>query len=172
VNSINSSKVPAVFNAVDWVKGTINADIGGGKFNTATSFLSKKGVKNVIFDPHTRDPEANRKAAAQLRNGKADTATVSNVLNVIKSGGDRAEVIRTAANAVGGDGVAYFSVYEGDGSGKGTETSKGWQENRGLDSYVSEIKKHFSNVERKGSVIVAKQGKAKDDEKPEDKPEE
>jgi len=50
----------------------------------------------------------------------------ANVLNVIAEPEARAELIETAAMA---DGKAYFTVYEGDRSGVGRRTTKGWQNN-------------------------------------------
>jgi hypothetical protein len=153
--SINVSKTGAVFNKVDFKKGTVNADIGGGRFNNATHLLKKKGVTNVIFDPFNRSQEHNEAAAAKIKDGQADTATVSNVLNVIKEPENRSRVIEQAANAVGDTGTAYITVYEGDRSGKGKETSKGFQLNRKLSGYTYEVKRHFKNVTTSKGMIVA-----------------
>ena len=49
--SINSTKVPSLFNKISWVPDTNNLDYGGGKFNTATNYLASKKVRNIIFDP-------------------------------------------------------------------------------------------------------------------------
>ena len=50
--SINSTKVPAVFRKADFCKGTVNLDMGGGKYDTATEYLEGKGVENLILDPY------------------------------------------------------------------------------------------------------------------------
>jgi hypothetical protein len=149
--------LPRVFKTAEFERGDINADIGGGKYDTATKYLAKKGVKNHVADPYNRSGKENAAAAAATKNGKADTATVANVLNVIKEPEERLKVIRQAANRVGQDGIAYFAVYEGDGSGKGKETTKGWQENRKLASYVAEVEKVFKHVVTKGGNIEARQ---------------
>jgi predicted RNA methylase len=154
--SINSSKVPATFNKVEFRPGTLNADIGGGKFDNATEFLAQKGVSNIIYDPFNRTEEWNEKAILRMINGQCDTATVNNVLNVIKEPENRADVIANAAEAIKPDGVSYFLTYEGDASGVGKETSRGWQENRKTKDYVEEVNKFFDEVTIKNNVIEAR----------------
>jgi hypothetical protein len=153
--SINSGKLPASINQIPWKAGTINADIGGGRYDNVTSHLSTLGVDNAIYDPFNRSPEFNQRSVAKIANGKADTATVNNVLNVIQEERNRRHVIDLAANAVKRDGVAYFLVYEGDKSGVGRITSAGWQENRLASTYEAEISRSFRKVERHGNLIVA-----------------
>jgi len=154
--------IPSVHKRAAFEPGTVNADIGGGAYDRATKFLAReKGVINIVWDPFTRSPKHNQKAAAAIKGGKAQTATVANVLNVIRNKADRAKTIRRAADAVGEDGVAYFQVYEGDRSGVGKVTPKGWQENRKLETYVSEIKRFFKVVIRKHGYIEARQKEPK-----------
>ena len=153
--SINNRLLPASFKRIAWRAGTINADIGGGRFDNATEFLASQGVQNVIYDPFNRTPEHNRSAIAKIAGGKAQTATVNNVLNVIREPAARLLVIRQAADAVGPDGTAYFLIYEGAGDGVGRQTSKGWQENRKASDYEAEIRAVFGNVRRKGNMLIA-----------------
>jgi hypothetical protein len=82
--SINKTKLPALFKRVEWSPGTVNADIGGGKFDNMTEALRKKDVENVIFDPFNRSAPDNALAVGKIAGGKADTATISNVLNGVK----------------------------------------------------------------------------------------
>ena len=83
--SINSSKLPTIFSLVDFKPNTINLDYGGGKFDNAVEFLAQKDVKNLIFDPYNRSSAHNQEVLKEIRdNGGADTATLSNVLNVIQ----------------------------------------------------------------------------------------
>lgn len=149
--------LPAVFSKAEFQPGTINADIGGGQYETATEFLAEQDVENVVFDPFARSKKENEKAIERIRDGQAASAVVANVLNVIRSSKNRETVIRQAANAVGKDGVAYFQVYEGDGSGKWKRTSKGWQANQSLDYFEPEIRRHFSSVERRDGYLEARQ---------------
>ena len=82
-------------------------------------------------------------------------AAKANVLNVILEPDARANVILKAAKCIRDGGTAYFTVYEGDGSGEGRQTSSGWQNNRKTADYVSEIGRYFDGVQRKGKLIIA-----------------
>lgn len=160
--SINKNQLPRTSWLVPWRSGTINADIGGGRYDNFTEYLAGLGVTNYVYDPYNRDKAHNDYVIEQIRISKADTATVNNVLNVIKEDEDRAEVIAQAADAVAKDGgTAYFLIYEGNKSGEGrvTKWKDGeptcWQENRKAESYIPEIASFFMNVTRKGNLIIA-----------------
>lgn len=79
-------------------------------------------------------------------------AAKANVLNVILEPDARANVILKAAKCIRDGGTAYFTVYEGDGSGEGRQTSSGWQNNRKTADYVSEIGRYFDGVQRRASL--------------------
>lgn len=167
--SINKTKLPALFKRVEWSPGTVNADIGGGKFDNMTEALRKKDVENVIFDPFNRSAPDNALAVGKIAGGKADTATISNVLNVVKEKGSRRRIIAQAADAIRDDGTAYFHIHQGSGTGVGKATTKGWQENRKAESYIKEIKEVFPVVRREGKLLIAEkdfisQGKALDED--------
>ena len=148
------NQVPAVFKKVNWKSGTTNIDIGGGKYDTSTNFMKDKGVTNVVFDPFNRDAEHNRNAFEKIQS-KGDTVTVANVLNVIKEDVVRDNVILQAAKALKPNGTAYFGIYEGNASGNGKETSKGWQNNRKTADYIPEIAKRFKTIKKSGNMIIA-----------------
>jgi hypothetical protein len=157
--SINSRSPAATFNSryFDAIPGSVNADIGGGKYDNATLLLSKKGVRNVIIDPFNRSREHNCKAILEVRDGQADSATVNNVLNVIADRRNRRNVIAQSANAIKSSGKAFFLIYEGDKSGVGKKTkTDSWQENRKTNSFIPEILEFFSIADRHGNLIVAK----------------
>jgi hypothetical protein len=153
---VRKPRGPGLLRKARFRKGTRNADIGGGRFDDATRVLARLGVKNVIFDPANRPAAENQKAAKAVSCGKAATATVANVLNVIPSAGCRQLVIKQAADAVGAGGTAYFEIYEGTGTGRGKKTSFGWQENRSLESYLPEVRKVFSEVQVERGALVAR----------------
>lgn len=159
--SINSSKLPSTFTKVKtWEKGSVNVDLGGGRFDNVTKFLKTKGVENHIFDPFNRDSKHNKKVADKVLDGGADTATINKVLNVIKEKANRERVIAQARDALKGDGTAYFLIDEGPKSKTKPEaTSKGWQNNWEAQKYVGHIKEHFGDVTRKGNLIIAKKPK-------------
>ena len=150
-------QVAAGFRKVDFKPGTVNLDLGGGKFDEATKFLEGKGVKNLVFDPVNRSDSHNRAIFDAVKNGGVDTVTCNNVLNVIQEAAARDNVILQAAKALKPDGTAYFTVYEGDGSGKGRQSqADAWQEHRKTADYLDEIRKHFADVSIKDKVITAR----------------
>jgi len=153
--SINSTKIASSFKKIKWMKNTRNADIGGGLYDNATTYLNKLCVENIIFDPFNRTKEHNDSAIQKIRDGQCSTATINNVLNVIKEEVNREQVIQQAYNCLMTNGVAYFLIYEGNKNGIGKETSKGWQENRKTDTYIEEIQKYFNSMKRKGNLIIA-----------------
>jgi len=146
-------QVPALYKRVEL--GRLNADIGGGPFDLATRYLRRRGTKNVVYDPFNRPQSENVRAKSAICSSRADTATAANVLNVIPTKASRRRVIEQAADAIGPTGIAYFQIYEGDQSGRGGPTSRGWQENRRAHSYLPEIKTVFRSAEQRGNVIAA-----------------
>lgn len=155
--SINSNKLPAVFRLAKFEPGTVNLDIGGGKFDNAAEALAQNNVTNLVYDPYNRTNEHNRKVLSQVKkNGGADTVTCSNVLNVIQEPEARLAVLKNCYKYLKDDGTAYITVYEGSGSGEGSATKAGYQLNKKTQDYIDEIKQVFGNVSRKGKLIIAK----------------
>lgn len=156
--SINKDKLPAVFNKLDWDSGTVNLDVGGGKFDNATEFLADKNVKNLVYDPFNRTAEHNTMVLNEARN-TADTATISNVLNVIPDEANQIETLETAYKHIKPNGKVYITVYEGNKSGVGKATGADqYQQNKKLQDYLSTVKKVFPNVKiEKGMIIATKE---------------
>lgn len=151
--------VPTVFRRVKFKQGTVNLDYGGGKYDSATEFLASQGVTNYVYDPYNRTDAHNTKVIKAIeQNGGADTVTCSNVLNVIAEEESRDRVIRNIKLCLKKDGVAYFTVYSGNGSGKGEATRDGYQSNLPTEAYLDEIRKHFSSVIKYYGVIIATNG--------------
>ena len=159
--SINKTRKAAVFNILDkqnfWKENTINMDIGGGKFNNATIFLNEKGVKNYIYDPYNRTEKQNNETVSRAANGKSDTVTINNVLNVIpeENAQNQKTILLQAKNALKIGGTVVITNYEGDGTGVGKYTTKGYQQNKKLTSYLEDIKTIFPNAKIVGKTIRA-----------------
>jgi hypothetical protein len=145
----NRNQVPALFRRVRWKRDTVNVDIGGCA-GAASRFLTKRGVRNQVFDPYHQDDSTNSHAL-QIRS--ADTATLANVLNVINSARCRRQALRRARTALRPGGEVLISVYEGDQSGRSRATSRGHQENRPLTSYLAEVRKVFPGARIEGGII-------------------
>lgn len=155
--SINVAKTPAVFKLVKtWSPNTINLDYGGGRADTAQDYLDSFNVTNLVYDPYNRTAEHNKDVISQVRkNGGADTATCSNVLNVIKEPEVRKNVLENIKKLVKPSGTVYITVYEGSGKGDEGPTKSGYQLNRKTADYLEEIQEVFPDAKRKGKLIVA-----------------
>ena len=156
------AKSPIIFKAFKNGKidvGPINADIGGGRYDQITDWLSKRGVENVVYDPFNRPMAHNQAAMKRLAGGKADTATVSNVLNVIPDAQSRAVTIATAHDAVRPGGKVYFSMYAAPKAGvvKGRDA---YQVGKKPSEYIPEIEAIFGkgNVYQQGALVIAIKG--------------
>ena len=149
-------KKPEIF---DLKEGSVNLDIGGGKFDLGTDYLrNERGVENLVFDKFNRSPEHNEEVLNRIRGtGGADSATAANVLNVIEEPEARERVIQQSYDYTKDGGKVFFQVYEGSGTGVGRETTKGWQNNKKTLEYIPEIEGIFGegNVQRKGDIIIA-----------------
>jgi 2-polyprenyl-3-methyl-5-hydroxy-6-metoxy-1,4-benzoquinol methylase len=156
--SINKNKVPKLFTVVDkhfgWKPLTINLDLGGGKYDTATEYLAEKDVKNYILDPYNRSEEHNEIVHSLMYYASADTVTISNVLNVVKGSEARYEIILEAWSRVKPGGTIYISVYN---SGKAGESKRGcWQNAMTLERYLKEITDARLKAYIKHGIIIIK----------------
>lgn len=148
-------QVAAIVKAVTWGRGTVNLDVGGGKFEETTDALAGLGVKNLVLDPFNRSAKHNEAVLRALQETPADTATLSNVLNVIERASDRRDALAVAREHLRAGGTLYVTVYEGNGDGRGGHTANGWQENRRLVDYLPEVRAVFPTATRNGKVITA-----------------
>lgn len=155
--SINSTKVPVVFKRAYLRVGSVNLDLGGGKYDTATEYLKKDGITNVIVDPYNRSEEHNSRSLEMIeRRGGADSCTLSNVLNVIDSETARYHTLSVAKAYMKKGANLFITVYEGDRTGKGRKTKKDcWQNNKRLADYLPEVLKVFDCADVVNGMIIA-----------------
>ena len=151
--------IPAIFKKIPWEVGQLNFDIGGGRFDQSTDFLFDKGVMNVIFDQYARSAEHNYRSMEYMEEVEADTATLSNVLCVVKEKSERLNLLSLAKDYLKPGGKLYVSIYAGDGSRQGRSTkSKTWQNNRPLRTYLKEIQSVFPDACLEKGYIIAPKG--------------
>lgn len=151
-----NNHVPALFKRIPWQRGDINADLGAGRFNTGTLYLTKLGVRNIVLDPAGLPPWRNDSNIALLKRRRTDTVTIANVLNVVRAPRDRWELLMLADAIVKKDGRIYIWIYEGDRSSIGRKTRRGYQANRATGSYLHEVRKVLDVLEHKGQMITAR----------------
>lgn len=154
--SINSNKLPAIYNMITLPEGSVGIDYGGGKFDNAVEALAEQGVTLHVYDPYNRSQQHNRAAIKALRaNGGADFAINSNVLNVIKEPEARLNVLENIKTITKPGAPIYITVYEGSGKGNEGVTKSGYQLNRKTADYLEEIQQVFPNAKRRGKLIIA-----------------
>lgn len=154
--SINSTKLPAIYNMVEFRPGDVVVDFGGGKFDNAVNYLKDKDVTLLVYDPYNRSAEHNKEVLRLLKeHGGADAAVNSNVLNVIKEPEAREAVLKNIKKITKRGAPVYITVYEGKGDGAEGPTKSGYQLNRKTSDYMDEVGSVFSNVKRKGKLITA-----------------
>lgn len=157
--SINSGKLPTVYSKLEFPIGCTALNYGGGKFDNTIEFGNTNGFTDLIFDPFNRTVEWNSKIIATVYKNGVDLAVLSNVLNVIKEVDVRGFVLSVLANTLGENKPLFVTVYEGDRTGYGRQTSKSaWQENRKLKEYTAEVKEHFAHVKTRYNTIIAWNG--------------
>ncbi len=159
--SINVGKLPTGHNTIINKKllesGTINLDLGGGRFDNATEALQTIGVTNYVYDPFNRSETHNRSIANSLSNSKTDSVTIHNVFNVIKENENITKLLLQAHNALKNKGKLFISVYPKDGTGVGTETMQGksYQRNEKIGQYLERVRKIFPNAKLSNGMITA-----------------
>ena len=135
-------------------------DYGCGRFGggTARKKCEARGISWSGYDPYWKTPEENAAVLKAAEENPPDCVVCSNVLNVIDD-------IRTVSETVcaclrlGKHGTVIFSVYEGDGSGRGRETKPGcWQRNEPKAVWKARIaeyaEKYGVSAEAHGNVFV------------------
>lgn len=154
--SINSTKLPAIYSLVNFPKGSVVIDFGGGKFDNGVEYLEENGCEGYVYDPYNRSSQHNKDVLKALRShGGADIALCSNVLNVIKEPQARIQVLKNIAKITKPSGKVYITVYEGSGKGNEGATKSGYQLNRKTADYLEEIQSVFPDAKRRGKLIAA-----------------
>ena len=114
-----------------------NLDVGGGRYDIATEHVRKYyNAQNMVYDPYNRSVKHNQKVLATISAQPVDTVTSFSVLNVILDKEERRQHIEFTHKVLRHNGLAFFTVWRGDGSGVPNTT----QANREARSYIAEIK--------------------------------
>ncbi|HSX10984.1 MAG TPA: hypothetical protein VLF94_04640 [Chlamydiales bacterium] len=131
--------------------GTKNFDNGGGSHDTNTLFLRDTyAIENWVYDPFQRSKEHNETVLEAVAHHDFDTSTSNSVLNVIDDFSQRLRHIFLSCDSLKEFGAAYFLIWEGDRSSEEKRLSYGYQANRLVGSYQSEIERIFGS----GNVVT------------------
>lgn len=151
------STVNKVYTNMYFAPGSIILDYGGGKYDKNVEYMQSKGCKVLVYDPYNRTEEHNRAVMEYVKNNSIDYVVCSNVLNVIKEDSVVQEVLTDIHNIqeVNKDKcVVYIKVYEGNKSGIGKQTKKGYQRNLSTKNYLSLVSKFLPKcIIKKGTII-------------------
>lgn len=139
----------------DTPSGSINVDLGGGKYDLGTEYLKQKGITNLIIDPYTRSEEFNTRNEKMARENKVTSVTVNNVLNVIMEPEEREKVIQKAKSFLTNGGKAFFLIHWKMGEQARQTKKDSWQNHMHPKEYLPEIQKYFGNVVLKGNLMIA-----------------
>jgi hypothetical protein len=164
--SVNTTRLPAVYNKVDWSKYTNSVDdyyvvdIGCGRMETQiliNNHLKRNKIRHFFpYDPYQFNIVATENAKNIIENNAINKVVVcSNVLNVIDNDEALTTVIAYLCDAIVSvtkepDGVykmnpCYITVYEGNKSGIGKETKKDcWQRNERLSVYLKKFNDYIN----------------------------
>ena len=135
--SINFSKLPAIYNKIDFSKfgnGFNVLDYGCGKFNNGRDYIDSIGGNWWGYDPFNRTEKDNMLSFGNYY----DCIICSNVLNVISDVTFIWDIIRKIFNKIENREQAIFvTVYEGDKSGVGRITKNDcYQRNQITADYI------------------------------------
>jgi len=153
-------QVPAGFKIVDkyftWYQGTVNLDIGGGKYDLMTNALKEKGVTNLVYDPYNRSVVHNVKIVYKISEMSVDTVTIFNVLNVIKEHDIQMDVIKLAYNSLKKGGMVFVrSTYKNPAKQSGVTKSGTFQHYLTQQDYLEMVKEVFPKAKLKYGIIFA-----------------
>lgn len=144
--SINTKKLPAIYNKINWEKcrGKIVYDFGCGKPETValiSQFLEQYDVDYIPYDPYHQS-KADQTVAFERR-FDADIYICSNVLCIIKEYDNVQRIIDAIGRYIiqekpHQNKTFFFKIYEGDKTGQGRETKKDcWQRNQKTKDYIN-----------------------------------
>lgn len=130
--SINAKRIPKGFSLL-YPYGNV-LDYGCGKYwKLNKKYVEERGASYTPYDPYNVKENIN----LDDHKGEFDTIYCTNVLNVIYDAYDIIEVIDNIAKLLKTDGLAIFTIYEGDKSGIGKETKTDcWQRNSKTKNYA------------------------------------
>ena len=169
--SINSKKLPAIYNKIDWDALKIDwmvqnggenpigivLDYGCGRYTEhIQDFVNSKGFYYIGFDPYWNkiDFMNEIEQISKINGGGLVAVICSNVLNVIPwwTGVKGVDAILKSLAFSYANKRLFTTVYEGDKSHIGRETKKDcWQWNRPIESYLFS----HNQVIRKGVITFA-----------------
>ena len=141
------NQVPALAKFLGDLEGVTLLDYGCGRFHKFEQFVTERGGTFFGYDKYWKSADENELAL----NCMPDIVTCANVLNVIFEEHIIEEIVQALASY---QTLTIVQVYEGDKSGEGKGTSKGYQRHQRALCYQPLLEQYFTSVIRKGNVFI------------------
>jgi len=124
-------------------------DYGCGKYNTNKEYAEECGYEWIGYDPYNRSEKENKKCFSRLEQCFWHPSAIicSNVLNVLEDVNLISSVLNDIHDYANDNTDIYITIYEGDKSGVGKVTTKGYQRNEKLIKYTDYISEWFDIIE-------------------------
>jgi hypothetical protein len=127
--------------------GSINLDIGGGKYDIATEYLAEHGVTNIILDQYNRRDNWFNIVENIIKKGLVDTVTLMSVLNVIPERKNQIIALKRAYCALNDGGKVFvYSNYKDPKKESGPSGEDKWQHHQYLNYYIHIVREVFPNA--------------------------
>ena len=135
--------------------GTSILDVGCGKYDTNKEFANQNGFVWFGIDPYNRSEKYNDESLVSLYNytDYPNVIMLNNVCNVIQEDNILINVLNQIYDYSDENTDVYITIYEGDKSGIGKVTTKGYQRNQKLISYKSYISEWFDVIDVKDNIL-------------------
>lgn len=146
--------VNKVYKQCAFKDNSVILDYGGGKYDTNVDYMRERNGSDVlVYDKYNRNGEHNLAVLDRCREEKPDYIVCSNVLNVIMEDEVIRDILKDICGCCREDTAVYIAIYEGDKSGVGKKTKKGWQRNEKAQAYEAVISEYF-NCKKTGNIFV------------------
>lgn len=149
--SVNTTRLPAVYNKINFDRYKDMEDVklfdyGCGVEATRKlieKFLKKYGIEYMPYDPYNMP--LGEAASNYEKRTEANIIVCSNVLNVIDSDDELSKVMAELTKLSRSKDV-FVTVYEGNHSGVGKQTTKGYQRNRNVSWYRGILNGYYGTL--------------------------
>lgn len=136
-------------------KYTTIFDYGCGRYDENMRFATENDFVWFGVDPYNRSVEWNKANINEMKTwgDSPNIIMLNNVLNVVKEKFAIEHIVRQVYNYAGENTDVYITIYEGDKSGIGRTTSKGYQRNEKVNNYIDYICEWFEVIEKIGNIL-------------------
>lgn len=140
-----------------FAENSVILDYGCGKYDTAAKYANQQGHLWFGYDPYNLNETHNLRAIhnfSRISKGCDRVYIIcANVLNVIEDIQDIFGILHRIHTLSDEKTTVLFSMYEGNGTGVGKATAKGYQRNEKIKEYLPHIQQYFRNIEVKNGIV-------------------